>query len=450
MTEYLSTLKNIVLFKDLSEKELQQVAEGVSGRTCPLGEYLFTAGAPRNELYIVESGEVEILQEAGDVKKTIARLGEGNFLGEGAMLDEDVHSNSCRAVVDTRVLVLHRTVIEDIFAASPDAARKVLAHVARIMAYRLKYSSFGYHAAAVAASAGGKSRTEHDLLGEKAVPDGAYYGIQTLRALENYDITGIPLSHFPGFVKALAMVKKAAALANRKLGDLDPTVGEAIGRACDEIIAGNLHGQFVVDMIQGGAGTSTNMNANEVIANRALEIYGRSRGDYATIHPNNHVNQSQSTNDAYPTAIRLAILLGYRELTGAMAELAYELKQKAVEFSDVLKMGRTQLQDAVPMTLGQEFDAFRVTVKEDIKRVNAAVELFREVNMGATAIGTGITSKPEYASLVIEELSRVAGVELGHGRLRHVFQRTETDRRKDVQDVQRSPSVEQRPPSGPE
>jgi aspartate ammonia-lyase len=276
----------------------------------------------------------------------------------------------------------------------------------------LKYSSFGYRSAAVAASAGGKTRMEHDLLGEKAVPADVYYGVQTLRALENYDITGIPLSHFPNFVKALAMVKKSAAMANRKLGDLDPAIAEAIAKACDEIITGDLHGQFVVDMIQGGAGTSTNMNANEVIANRALEIHGHSRGDYQIIHPNNHVNQSQSTNDAYPTAIRVAILLGYKELTDAISDLAYELKQKAVEFSDVIKMGRTQLQDAVPMTLGQEFEAFRVTVKEDIKRINVVVELFREVNLGATAIGTGITAKPEYSSLAIEELSRIAGVEL--------------------------------------
>jgi aspartate ammonia-lyase len=208
------------------------------------------------------------------------------------------------------------------------------------------------------------------------------------------------------------MVKKAAAKANQKLGDLDKEVGEAIGKACDEIIAGNLHGQFVVDMIQGGAGTSTNMNANEVIANRALEILGHSRGEYKAVHPNNHVNKSQSTNDAYPTAIRLAVLLSYSDLTDALADLAYELKQKSVEFSDVIKMGRTQLQDAVPMTLGQEFDGFRVTVKEDIQRVNNVVQLFREINLGATAIGTGITAKPEYSSLAIEELSRIAKFEL--------------------------------------
>src|SRR5512139_195674 len=165
-------------------------------------------------------------------------------------------------------------------------------------------------------------------------------------------------------------------------------------------------------MIQGGAGTSTNMNANEVIANRALEILGHARGEYQFIHPNEHVNMSQSTNDVYPTAIRLAIILGHDQLTNALSELAYELKQKSVELSDVIKMGRTQLQDAVPMTLGQEFEAFRVTVKEDIQRIHNAVDLFKEINLGATAIGTGITAKPEYSSLAIEELARISGVEL--------------------------------------
>jgi aspartate ammonia-lyase len=230
--------------------------------------------------------------------------------------------------------------------------------------------------------------------------------------LENYDITGITLSHYPNLIKALAMVKKAAALANRKLGDLDSEIADAVCSACDEIIAGNLHNQFVVDMIQGGAGTSTNMNANEVIANRALEILGHSRGEYKFVHPNNHVNMAQSTNDAYPTALRLATLLSYEDLTNAMKKLAYELKQKAVEFSDVIKMGRTQLQDAVPMTLGQEFEGFRVTVKEDIQRIKDCASFFREINLGATAIGTGITSKPEYASLAVEELSNISGLEL--------------------------------------
>ena len=256
------------------------------------------------------------------------------------------------------------------------------------------------------------TRIEHDLLGDKEIPNTCYYGVQTQRALENFHITAIPLAHFPNFIKALALVKKAAARANRKLGHLEPKLADAISQACDRIVAGEHHDQFVVDMIQGGAGTSTNMNANEVIANLALEILGHPKGDYKTLHPNNHVNLAQSTNDVYPTAIRLALLLSYGELTRSMENLCYELKQKAIEFSQVIKMGRTQLQDAVPMTLGQEFDGFHATVKEDITRIKQLVELFREVNIGATAIGTGINSDPDYASLAVLELCKVSDQDL--------------------------------------
>jgi aspartate ammonia-lyase len=412
MPERLTILKRVVLFQHLTDRDLQEVAERINRRSYKLGDYLFRAGDERSELMIIQSGEVEICRGVGEVERPIARLGEGNFIGEGAMLGNEIHETSCRAIVDTHVLSLERRAIDEIFGRSPDATRKMLSQVARVMAYRLSYASYSHLGAAVPALFGGAQRLEHDLLGERQVPADAYYGIQTLRGVENYDITGIPLSHYPQFIRALAMVKKAASKANHKLGDLPKEIADAIGAACDEIIAGNLHNQFVIDMIQGGAGTSTNMNANEVIANRALEIFGRSRGDYDVIHPNNHVNMSQSTNDVYPTAIRLAILLSYEPLTKALSDLAYELKQKAVEFSDVIKMGRTQLQDAVPMTLGQEFDAFRMTVKEDIQRIRDAVSLFKEINLGATAIGTGITARPEYSSLSIEELARVSGVEL--------------------------------------
>jgi aspartate ammonia-lyase len=257
-----------------------------------------------------------------------------------------------------------------------------------------------------------ETRLEHDLLGEAAVPESAYWGIHTMRAVENFPITGVPVGHFPELVQALAMVKKAAARANRKLGHLPRDKAETIERACDALITGRHHDQFVVDAIQGGAGTSTNMNANEVIANVALELTGRRKGDYAALHPNNDVNMSQSTNDAYPTAARLAILLSESALVRALDGLAYALKDKAIEFSDVLKIGRTQLQDAVPMTLGQEFDAFHATVKEDIARVHELVKFFREVNLGATAIGTGINTDPRYAALAVEELSHVSGQDM--------------------------------------
>ncbi|WP_432696424.1 aspartate ammonia-lyase [Marinobacterium sp. YM272] len=260
------------------------------------------------------------------------------------------------------------------------------------------------------------TRREKDLLGERDVPCSAYYGVQTLRAMENFSITDIQLQHFPRLVVALAMVKKAAARANCKLDLLDEQRANAISQACDEIIAGQWHEHFVVDVIQGGAGTSTNMNANEVIANRALELMGYAKGEYQHLHPNNHVNLSQSTNDVYPSAIRLGILLSHDEYVKALSGLCYELKQKAVEFSDVVKMGRTQLQDAVPITLGQEFDAWYATLKEDIEEAKDVVEFFREINLGATAIGTGINSDPEYSSLAIEELSNISGRELVRAR----------------------------------
>ena len=254
------------------------------------------------------------------------------------------------------------------------------------------------------------TRREHDLLGEVDVPAEAYWGVHTLRAVANFPITGVSIGHFPELVRALALVKQAAARANRRLGQLSDAKAGVIDRACALIAdEGRFLDQFVVDAVQGGAGTSTNMNANEVIANVALELMGKRRGDYASLHPNDDVNMAQSTNDAYPTALRLAIIFATAPLVKSLQELAYAFKAKAVEFADVLKMGRTQLQDAVPMTLGQEFDAFHATVKEDIARIGEAAALFREVNLGATAIGTGINADPRYASLVVEELSRASG-----------------------------------------
>lgn len=250
-------------------------------------------------------------------------------------------------------------------------------------------------------------RKEHDLLGERELSSKVYYGIQTLRALENFNITSMHLGDFPIFIKSLAQVKKAAALANAELGELPKAKARYIAQACDEIIAGKFHDQFLVDMIQGGAGTSTNMNANEVIANRALELAGHEKGQYEHIHPNNHVNLSQSTNDAYPTAIRLAILQTLPYLKAALKDLVLAFQKKANEFKRVIKMGRTQLQDAVPMTLGQEFEAFAATLAEDIDRLTDGEKLFLEMSLGGTAIGTGLNAHPKYAQLVTQKLRRV-------------------------------------------
>jgi aspartate ammonia-lyase len=252
------------------------------------------------------------------------------------------------------------------------------------------------------------TRIEHDLLGERELPEQAYYGVQTLRAVENFAISGITLSEFDDLIAALAYVKKAAALTNGELGVLSADKATAIAAACDEVVAGRLRDQFVVDMFQGGAGTSTNMNANEVIANRALEIMGYRRGEYQYLHPNDDVNCSQSTNDAYPTAIKIGVYLSMQRALSAMGELKAALEDKAVEFVDVIKMGRTQLQDAVPMTLGQEFAAYAVMVGESIQHLRKAGDDLLAVSLGATAIGTGINTPPGYADLVLQRLAETS------------------------------------------
>lgn len=257
-----------------------------------------------------------------------------------------------------------------------------------------------------------KTRMEHDLLGEKEVPAEAYYGIQTLRGIENFaDISGIKISTYPNYVKALAMVKWAAAKANRELGLLPEDIAQAIMKACEEIIDGKFNDEFPVDLVQGGAGTSTNMNINEVVANRALELLGHQKGEYKYCHPNNHVNLSQSTNDAFPTSFKLAFIFMNEELVAELRLLIQAFRKKGEEFKEVLKMGRTQLQDAVPMTMGQEFEAFAANLEEEIDRLNQMANLFLEVNMGATAIGTGINSEPEYSQKCIKNLRIISGHE---------------------------------------
>ncbi len=256
------------------------------------------------------------------------------------------------------------------------------------------------------------TRIEHDLLGEREIPADAYWGIHTLRALENFAISGKAIGSYPDLVRALALVKQAATLANRDLGQLEPTLADAIKTACEDIARGELQDQFVVDVIQGGAGTSTNMNANEVIANRALEHLGRPKGDYAFLHPINHVNMSQSTNDVYPTALCVAACFAIRELLDAMAELRLAFAAKAEEFKNILKIGRTQLQDAVPMTLGQEFSTYAVMLGEDEARLREAISLIREINLGATAIGTGINTDIRYSRLAVKYLVELSGLPL--------------------------------------
>lgn len=256
------------------------------------------------------------------------------------------------------------------------------------------------------------TRIEHDFLGELLIPNDKYYGIQTYRAIENFAITGLTLNKSRELIMALGQVKKAAALANRDCGVLDAKIADAICFACDELIKGKYDDQFIIDLIQGGAGTSVNMNANEVIANVALEYLGYKKGEYNIVHPNNHVNCSQSTNDAYPTAFRLALYYKIEKFCAIMQDLGKAFAVKGNEFSDVLKMGRTQLQDAVPMTLGQEFNAFSTTVNEDIARLREAQQLVLEVNMGATAIGTKVNTPEGYPEICVDYLAKETGLKV--------------------------------------
>ena len=255
-------------------------------------------------------------------------------------------------------------------------------------------------------------RTESDSLGSRKIPTNAYYGVQTVRALENFPISHTPICVYPHLINALAAIKSAAAQANHKLGLLNETKKNAIVQATNAIINGKWHDQFVVDVIQGGAGTSTNMNANEVIANVGLEALGHCKGDYQHLHPNNDINLSQSTNDVYPTACKLTIIAYAKPLIKALKDLMHAFFDKGTEFRDVLKMGRTQLQDAVPMTLGQEFTAFGNSLKTDIERLESTLDKVHYINMGATAIGTGINTVPGYSNEVCQILAQLTGLNL--------------------------------------
>lgn len=259
-----------------------------------------------------------------------------------------------------------------------------------------------------------KTRKEYDLLGEKQVPEQCYYGIHTLRALENFNISTHIIGENHHFIRALAQVKKASAMTNQKFGKLSSSISSAIQQACDQLIQHTEHWQaaFPLDIYQGGAGTSINMNCNEVIANLALEQLGHSKGEYQFVHPNDHVNTSQSTNDVYPTAQRLSTYASLEPLIEDIYSLVHCLKGKAVEFQHVIKMGRTQLQDAVPMTLGQEFAAFATLLHEDARLIQQTRQLLLEINLGATAIGTGVNTPPGYAKEVVQALAQITGLPL--------------------------------------
>jgi len=406
-----SVLASNPLFRALDEDEVRYLAELAETRRCAAGSYVFRESQPRRSFGVVTEGRIQIVKGMRGQPEVLHVLVPGESYGEGSLLDDYPHSTSGVVTEEAELLEIPRERIREIAEERPSLYGKLATAAAQVISSRLRHAN----ARLTGRGAGylsGELRTEHDLLGERHLSVDLYYGVQTLRAVENFPITGIPISQYPFLVNALAAVKEAAAEANRELGILDPVVADAIVRASREVRDGRLHEQFVVDVVQGGAGTSTNMNANEVIANRALELLGRRKGEYDVVHPNNHVNLSQSTNDVYPTAVKLAAEWALEGLVRALGELRDAFLAKGREFADVLKMGRTQLQDAVPMTLGQEFSAYAVTIGEDIDRLGEAAVLIREINMGATAIGTGINTDPRYAATVREKLAEVTGLEL--------------------------------------
>ena len=406
-------LRETRFLEGLTDTAIHQLAKIVTKVSYANNQVIFEEGAPREVAAIIHAGAVAIEKQVNGKPVRLVTLGPGDSVGEGLLLDETLHGTTARTLAPTEAYVLTRDRVQEMVRENATLYAALVGRAARAISQRLAATDATLVGRGRTLSfRGSRFRLEKDLLGEREVPEDALYGVQTLRALENFPITGTPLREFPPLIEALAAVKEAAALANADLELLDAERCAAIVRAAREVRSGRHHEHFLVDMIQGGAGTSTNMNANEVIANRALEILGDRRGNYERLHPNSHVNLSQSTNDVYPTAVRVALHGEIDSLRIAMRDLAESFQDKGKEFEDLVKIGRTQMQDAVPMTLGQEFQAFGHTILEDVERLGESLTLVREINMGATAIGTGITAGPGYTEQVRKRLSEVTALDL--------------------------------------
>lgn len=400
---------NIELFQDITTQDLKLFAKHAQRQERLAGEILFNAQNLTKTLYIIESGSIQLYDTQGETEQSLTVFSNYETIGENMLISPvEKHGLSARFLSDSIIYTIDRQDFLYLLSQRGDLSQKIFSAISQIIMRRMRHTSNHYENIA-ALYRSSNTRIEHDLLGDKEVPETAYYGVQTLRALENFNISGITLNFYPDFIQGLAKVKKAAAMANHDLGHLTQDTYTAICQACDEINLGMLHNHFIVDMLQGGAGTSTNMNANEVIANRALEIMGQAKGAYEFCHPNNDVNRSQSTNDAYPTAIKVALLDANDKLVTEIDKLITLIDGKAFEFSDILKMGRTQLQDAVPMTLGQSFKAFATTLRHEVDRLKVCSTPFLTVNMGGTAIGTGLNADPRYREQIAEHLSNVTG-----------------------------------------
>ncbi|MEO6597313.1 MAG: aspartate ammonia-lyase [Planctomycetota bacterium] len=407
-----SVFRQVHIFTKLTPDESARLLQQIERRVYGEGETLFVEGDRRMRLLLVRRGRVQLTRvDPYGVARPVVTLVRGDLLGEGMMIDGSVHSTTAKALDEVEVVFLHHDKLRAFVGSDHALEKRMLSSLLAEVVGRVDQLLFRTSGVTHAFSTG-RTRTEHDLLGEGPVQAEAYFGLQTMRALSNFDIGGVRLNAYPNLIKALAMIKKACALANRDCSAIGQEMAEAIADAADEVIAGKLHDYFVVDVLQGGAGTSTNMNANEVLANRALELLGHEKGDYEKLHPNNHVNCSQSTNDVYPSALKLSMILSSQRLIESVEGLAAAFAQKAKQFGSVVKMGRTQLQDAVPMTLGQEFGAFAASLRQELAGLQRTRHELRVLNLGGTAIGTGLNTPKGYRDRAMQHLREITGIDL--------------------------------------
>lgn len=410
MEQLLALLSSCQTFKNTQLDDLKALASLMNLKHYSSGDILHHEGQVRDSFAVINSGNIDISRVTGHREhKTLITFGRGDSISEGLLVEESYHTTTAICQTAVTIYQISAEKLYSILNTLPQFKVQIIENILKQLLTQLNPTKSSAKVD-ILELASGKTRTEHDLLGEREVPDYAYFGIQTLRAQDNFYISGEPLHRYPELIFALAQVKKAAAMANADCGVITALQKKSICEACDELLKGKLHQQFTLDMLQGGAGTSTNMNANEVIANRALELMGYQRGDYQHCHPNNHVNASQSTNDAYPTALHLAILHASNYLCEELAMLTKAFEQKAAQFNHIIKMGRTQLQDAVPMTLGQEFQAFSRSINSEVGTLIEGQKALNGVNMGGTAIGTGLNTPKGYSQKVIKYLRESSGI----------------------------------------
>lgn len=414
MDQLITLLTSCQAFKNTEVDDLKALASLMTIEHYASGDILHHEGQARENFAVINSGNIDISRTAGHQEhKTLITFGRGDIISEGLLVEESYHTTTARCQTAVAIYQISAKNLLSLLDARPQFKVKIIESLLKKLLTQLNPTKSSAKVD-ILELASGKTRTEHDLLGEREVPDYAYFGIQTLRAQDNFYISGEPLHRYPELIFAFAQVKKAAAMANADCSVITELQRDSICTACDELLKGKLHQQFTLDMIQGGAGTSTNMNANEVIANRALELMGYQRGDYQHCHPNNHVNASQSTNDAYPTALHLAMLHASKYLCDELTQLTKAFEQKASQFNHIIKMGRTQLQDAVPMTLGQEFHAFSRSINREITSLTVGREALYGINMGGTAIGTGLNTPKGYSQKVVKYLRVVSGIDELH------------------------------------